>query len=73
MVQLLWQRLHLLCPPTIYYKYKSDEINCGCFCGTLNEFAAQVEKTHMGNPAHLAAYRAAIEFFRAVREAYAEC
>jgi hypothetical protein len=50
-----------------YYKYEIDEVDCGCFRGTLDEFAARVKETHRDNPVHLARYRAAIEMFRVVR------
>ena len=52
-----------------YFKYLIDEVDCGCFRGTLDEFAANVEETYKDNPAYLAEYRAAIEFFRAVKDA----
>jgi hypothetical protein len=52
-----------------YYKYEIDEVDCGCFQGTLDEFAATIEATHRDNPAHLATYRATVELFRAARDA----
>jgi hypothetical protein len=55
-----------------YYKYEIDEVSCGCFRGTLDEFAAKIEETHADNPEHLARYRAAVEFFRAFRGPFCE-
>ena len=46
------------------YRADTDEIWCGCFAGTLSEFAAKVEETHKDNAIHLAHYRAAIAFFK---------
>ena len=58
---------------TTFYRTDGDGVgvSCGCFRGTLDEFAAKVEETHKDNPVRLAEYRAAIELFRAVREARA--
>lgn len=33
-------------------------VNCGCFSGSLAEFAAAIEKTHQNSPQDLARYRA---------------
>ena len=33
-------------------------VNCGCFSGSLAEFAAAIEKTHQNRPQDLARYRA---------------
>jgi hypothetical protein len=52
-----------------YYNLAADELQCGCFRGTLDEFAAKAAKTHADHPRYLAEYRAVIEFFRSVREA----
>jgi hypothetical protein len=40
-------------------------IECGCFRGTLAEFKAAVEKTHVGNPRHRDEYLAAARMIRA--------
>ena len=32
-------------------------VNCGCFSGTVKEFAAAVEETHKDNPEFLKQYR----------------
>jgi hypothetical protein len=52
-----------------YYMYNIDEVQCGCFRGTLAEFAAKNEETHKDNPVWLAEYRAMAAYFRAVRDA----
>ena len=39
---------------------KSVKVKCGCFYGTMDEFAAKVTATH-GDNAHAKAYRAVIE------------
>jgi hypothetical protein len=44
-------------------------VSCGCFHGTADEFAANVEETHKDNPMYLAEHRAAIAFYRAAWEA----
>jgi hypothetical protein len=49
------------------YRSDTDEIWCGCFKGTLSEFAEQVEKTHKDNPKHLSEYRAVATMFRAMQ------
>jgi uncharacterized protein YjbI with pentapeptide repeats len=49
------------------YRADTDEVWCGCFKGTLAEFAAKVEETHKDNAKYLAHYRAAIEFFKACK------
>ena len=41
-------------------KDKSIKVKCGCFYGTMDEFAAKVTATH-GDNAHAKAYRAVIE------------
>ena len=33
-------------------------VNCGCFTGTVDEFAAAIEATHANNPEALKQYRA---------------
>lgn len=47
---------------TTFYRVKSGVINvvCGCFSGSIDDFAAAVEKTH-GNDRHGRDYRLAIE------------
>ena len=59
---------------TTFYRTDGNGVgvSCGCFTGTLDEFAAKVEETHKDNPVRLAEYRAAIELFRAVAEARAK-
>ncbi len=44
------------------YDLDKDLIQCGCYTGTLGEFAAKCEKTHADNPKCLAEYRAFIGF-----------
>ena len=39
-------------------------VRCGCFYGTLEEFAAKVEEEH-GDSQHGKSYKAAIEFIKA--------
>jgi hypothetical protein len=51
-----------------YYKYEIDEVDCGCFHGTLEEFAKMIEETHKNNPRHLTRYRAAVELFKTFRK-----
>ena len=46
---------------TIYHTDKGVFVMCGCFRGTLDEFAKKVEKTH-GNNKHARDYKALIEF-----------
>jgi uncharacterized protein YjbI with pentapeptide repeats len=50
------------------YRADTDEIWCGCFKGTLAEFAAKIKETHKDNPEHLAHYRSAVAFFRAYKK-----
>lgn len=40
-------------------------VNCGCFSGTVEEFAAQIEHTHAGNSAYLSQYRAFVALIKA--------
>ena len=44
-------------------------VRCGCFYGTLEEFAAKVEEEH-GDSQHGKSYKAAIEFIKAHDAAY---
>ena len=44
-------------------------INCGCFSGSLAEFAAAIEKTHQNSPQDLARYRA---FHRMIMDVFSE-
>lgn len=46
-------------------KEKQIMVSCGCFEGTLDEFAAKVEEVH-GDNRHGKAYKAAIEYVKAV-------
>lgn len=51
----------------ITYVTKTEQIihiRCGCFYGTLKEFAAKVEEEH-GDSQHGKSYKAAIEFIKA--------
>ncbi len=50
------------------YWVEQDKIWCGCFVGTLAEFAAKVEETHKNNSFYLRQYQAAIAFFKAAGE-----
>ena len=43
---------------------RTVHVRCGCFYGTLEEFAAKVEKEH-GDSQHGKSYKAAIEFIKA--------
>ena len=57
--------------------YKTDKgvfVSCGCFRGTLEEFAEKVEETH-GDNRHARDYKALIEFVKKRYEAEAsgEC
>lgn len=49
------------------YRADTDEVWCGCFKGTLSEFAKNVEETHKDNPKHLSEYRAVATMFRAMQ------
>lgn len=49
------------------YCFDTDTVWCGCFMGTLEEFAAQVEETHKDNPQHLAEYRGAIAYIKSLQ------
>jgi hypothetical protein len=53
----------------IQWDMKNDILLCGCFRGTIEEFAARVEETHKDNPVHLAEYRSMIRFFKDVQVA----
>jgi hypothetical protein len=50
-----------------YYFTGHDEVQCGCFGGTLAEFEAKVETEHKEHPLWLAEYRAMIVYFKALR------
>ena len=54
------------------YNIAADEVRCGCYGGSLAQFGDRVEQAHAGNPVYLAEYRAAIEFFKAIRAARKE-
>ena len=43
---------------------RTIHVRCGCFYGTLEEFAAKVEEEH-GDSQHGKSYKAAIEFIKA--------
>ena len=51
---------------------KNDIVRCGCYKGSIDEFSLKVEQHHTKNPRYLAEYRAAIEFFKAVKAARQE-
>jgi hypothetical protein len=53
------------------YRVDTDEVWCGCFKGTLAEFADEVKNTHKDNPQRLADYEAAIAFFKAAKKSFA--
>ena len=46
---------------TIYHTDKGVFVSCGCFRGTLDEFAKKVEETH-GDNNHARDYKALVEF-----------
>ena len=46
---------------TIYHTDKGVFVMCGCFRGTLDEFAKKVEETH-GDNKHARDYKALVEF-----------
>ena len=48
---------------------RTIHVRCGCFYGTLEEFAAKVEEEH-GDSQHGKSYKAAIEFIKAHDAAY---
>ena len=48
---------------------RTIHVHCGCFYGTLEEFAAKVEEKH-GDSQHGKSYKAAIEFIKAHDAAY---
>lgn len=48
---------------------RTIHVRCGCFYGTLEEFAAKVEEKH-GDSQHGKSYKAAIEFIKAHDAAY---
>ena len=49
------------------YNATKDEIFCGCFKGTLEQFEKRVEETHKDNAQYLSEYRSAIAFFKAIK------
>ena len=51
------------------YCFDDDELWCGCFHGTLTEFAAKVEETHKNNPRYLKEYRGAVAYIESLKEA----
>jgi len=50
------------------YRADTDEVWCGCFKGTLSEFASKIEETHKDNPVHLSDYRAVVAMFEAFKK-----
>ena len=53
---------------TTYYDKVNDITRCGCFKGTLDEFAEAVEREHSDHPQYLAEYRATITYIKAICE-----
>ena len=52
---------------TYFFKTLSQiYVRCGCFFGTLNEFEAQVNKTHKDNDKYRQEYLEAIKYIKAV-------
>lgn len=51
-----------------HFTPSESRVRCGCFDGTLDQFAAKVEATHAENPKHLNDYRKAIAYFRSILE-----
>ena len=52
---------------TYFWRHdKGVYVRCGCFTGTLYEFAAQVEETHQDNPQYLREYRGAITYIESL-------
>jgi hypothetical protein len=47
----------------------SIDIRCGCFHGSLPEFAAKIESSHANNPQYLAEYRAAVAWIQSCADA----
>ena len=48
---------------TIFHTNKGVLVTCGCFRGTLDEFAKKVEETH-GDNNHARDYKALVEFVK---------
>ena len=48
---------------TIYHTDKGVFVSCGCFRGTLDEFAKKVKETHRYNN-HARDYKALVEFVK---------
>ena len=48
---------------TLYHTDKGVFVTCGCFRGTLDEFAKKVEETH-GDNNHARDYKALVEFVK---------
>ena len=52
---------------TYFFKTLSGiYVRCGCFFGTIEQFAKKVEDTHKDNAQYLKEYRGAIEYVKAV-------
>ena len=52
---------------TYFFKTLSGiYVRCGCFFGTIEQFAEKVENTHKANAQYLKEYRGAIEYVKAV-------
>jgi len=49
------------------FRADTDEVWCGCFKGTLREFAEKIDVAHKDNSVHLADYRAVVAMLEAFR------
>ena len=49
---------------TTYYKYKIDQLNCGCFTGSLDEFIKKVNSSYEQKTVYYKQYHSAINFFK---------
>jgi uncharacterized protein YjbI with pentapeptide repeats len=49
------------------FRVDTDEVWCGCFKGTLKDFAAKIEETHKYNARYLAHYRAVVAMLEVFR------
>jgi hypothetical protein len=50
------------------YRADTDEAWCGCFKGTLQQFAEKIEQTHKENRLHLSDYRAVVAMLEAFKK-----
>ena len=49
------------------YCFDDDKIWCGCFSGTLEEFEAQINKTHKHNSKYLLEYLKTVEYIKKLK------